>query len=162
MVLPRLLTEANLERAGQDTITSNRLSGRLSNRSSVQLLRSVDNAIEQQKMALRRINHRIFAYNVTMTLVIGFYCVFQQFSFDWIGNNKLAEDIDEIIFETILLLNAFILAYSAMHIRKTIKSLNNAFPNESFIRVHLANSFVYAILYFVLGIMTIMQNKVLD
>ena len=156
MVLPRLLTQAQLEYTSADTIRrENRLSNRAMNRGSLELLRSVDDAIEKEKAALRRIIIKIVVYNVIMTLLIAGQSVFNLKCFDWIDSEKLAENISENLYEAILLLNAIILAYSVVRIRRAIKSLHNAFPNESFMRVHLANSFVYAILYMILGIAAI-------
>ena len=98
---------------------------------------------------------KIIGYNVVMTLLLAGYSIYQIGSIHWIRSAQLATNIAEIIFETILLVNAAILAYSVIYIRKAIKSLHNAFPNEKFICVHLINSFVYAILYAILSIMTI-------
>ena len=111
---------------------------------------------------MRRIKIQILFYNVAMAFLIAGYSVFNLKSFDWINNHKLCTNINEILYETILLLNAVILAFSVVRIRSIIKQVHSAFPNENFIRVHLANSFAYAILYFILGIATIFYQKVSD
>ena len=122
----------------------------------------MDSAIDKEKVAIRKIKLRIKLFIVAMTCLIGFQSYFQLKSYDWIDNYKLAENIDEIMYESILLLNAFILAYSVVRIRQTIKSLHNAFTNESFIRVHLVNSIIYAILWLVFGGVLVAENKMFD
>ena len=67
-----------------------------------------------------------------------------------------------MLYETILMLNAFILAYSAVRIRRTIRSLNNAFPNENLIKVHIVNSFIYAFLFIFLFIMVVAKGKAVN
>ena len=124
-------------------------------RNSIELLKDVDAAIVSEKRQLRRINIRLIVYNGIMTLLLAGYSIYQLGSIRWIDSERLATNIAEIIFETILLINAVILVYSVILIRKAIKSLHNAFPNEIFIRVHLINSFIYVILYAILSIMTI-------
>ena len=105
MVLPRLLTQAKLEYTSADTIRrERRLSNRAMNRSSLELLRSVDDAIDKEKAALRRIIIKIVVYNVIMTLLIAGQSVFNLKCFDWIDSEKLAENISENLYEAILLL----------------------------------------------------------
>ena len=88
-----------------------------------------------------------------MTLFIAAYLLFDNFGYAWIhASPRLLDNIASMTYESILLLNAFLLAYAAYRIRRTLKSLHNAFLNENFIRVHLLNSIIYAVLYLVLGI----------
>ena len=96
----------------------------------------------------------MISYHVAMTLFIAIYVIFNNFSFELfhVENQKLLDNITAITYESILLLNAFLLAYAAYRIRRTLKSLRNAFLNENFIRVHLVNSVVYAVLYLGLGV----------
>ena len=77
-------------------------------------------------------------------------------------NFYLAEIISDFFYNAVLLFNAFILACSAVRIRKTIKSLHNVFPNEGFIKVHVANSILYTILYTVYIITVLVLFKIAD
>ena len=86
-------------------------------------------------------------------MLIAGYWIFETNSDNLFESQNLGAQIAEFIKSSILLLNAIILAYCVCSIRSTIKQLHNVFPNESFIRVHLINSFVYATLYVVFGIM---------
>ena len=102
----------------------------------------------------------MIAYNVVMMLLITGHVIYLAISFRYIdGHAKLITNINDFSFETILLLNAFLLAYAVIRIRNTIKALRSSFLNENFIRVHLINSFVYAVLYLFLGIVIAILNK---
>ena len=127
--------------------------------SSIEKLMDVETSIRKEKEALRLINVKIIIYTVLMGLLIAFYQLFSYMSYDWIDSPLLAQNIQEVCNEGILLLNAIILAYSVWCIRQTIQTLLHVFPNESFIGVHLANSFAYAILYLILGAMAIKRRR---
>ena len=94
-------------------------------------------------------------YTVAMTVLIAGYWIFELNSDNWFSSEILGANLSEFIKATILMLNAGILAHCVWSIRRTIKQLHNVFPNEAFIRVHLANSFIYAILYLVFGLISI-------
>ena len=66
-------------------------------------------------------------------------------------NPQLQYNWSEVWYGVILVINVVLLAYAVFRIRLTIKSLSSAFPNESFVRIHLINSFIYTVLYLILG-----------
>ena len=90
-----------------------------------------------------------------MTALVAFYWIFEFNSVNWCDSEILGANLSEFIKASILMLNAGILAHCVWSIRATIKQLHNVFPNEAFIRVHLANSFIYAIMYLVFGVVSI-------
>ena len=53
---------------------------------------------------------------------------------------------------TILLLNSFFLGYAVFQMRRTIRSLNSTFANETFMRIHFTNVLIYTIMYLIVGI----------
>ena len=59
----------------------------------------------------------------------------------------IAERVELSYYESILLLNAFILAYSAHRIRKVYKEFQSNFTNERLVRVHIINSYVLTVLF---------------
>ena len=88
-----------------------------------------------------------------MVLIIVAYFTVYYFNVRDHKTTTRLRDILTTSYEGILLLNAFILAYAAFRIRKTIKSLRSGFLNEKFIRVHLANSIIYAVMYLIICIL---------
>ena len=61
-----------------------------------------------------------------------------------------------------LLLNAIVLTYSVIRIRRRINRLPNAFPNENLIAVHVLNSFIYTLLQLIVCIIMVIQNAKLN
>ena len=55
--------------------------------------------------------------------------------------------------EALLAFNAFILAYSVVKIRKTVKKSKNAFPNEALVCVHVFNSILFALIWLAYSIL---------
>lgn len=52
----------------------------------------------------------------------------------------------KILVGLISLLNVLVLGYAVIKIRSVVKSLNNSFPNEKFIKLHLINVLTYTML----------------
>ena len=138
------------------------MTNRVLNRNSLEFFKQADKALMLERVALGKIRLKMFLFNTCMILLLLLVAIFNFKKFDWIENETIAENIDNNLLTTILLLNALILAYSVIKIRRMIKRLHNAFPNESFIAVHVINSFIYAVLYLILGIMLIIQNDKLE
>ena len=76
-------------------------------------------------------------YNSVMTLVIA---VLSFIDYKEASVSIQGQIYNNSVLSLIILLNTLILAYSVLVIRKTIQSLQNAFPNEKLIRIHLINS----------------------
>ena len=131
------------------------MTNRVLNRNSLEIFKQADKALMLERVALGKIRLKMFLFNTGMILLLLFIAIFNYKKFDWIKNQTIAENVDNNLLTSILLLNALILAYSVIKIRRMIKRLHNAFPNECFIAVHVINSFIYAVLYFILGIMII-------
>ena len=138
------------------------MTNRVLNRNSLEFFKQADKALMLERIALGKIRLKMFLFNTCMILLLLLVAIFNFKKFDWIENETIAENIDNNLLTTILLLNALILAYSVIKIRRMIKRLHNAFPNECFIAVHVINSFIYAVLYLILGIMLIIQNDKLE
>ena len=101
-------------------------------------------------------------FNTVMSLLFLGSVIFHYKKNDWIDQGNVAENIDNNLLTFLLLLNTLVLAVSVIKIRRRIQCLHNAFPNEKFIAVHVINSIIYTVLYFVLGIMIILQNAKLQ
>ena len=104
----------------------------------------------------------MWLFNTAMSLLFLGSVIFHYKKNDWIDQSSIAENIDNNLLTFLLLLNTLVLAVSVIKIRKRIQSLHNAFPNEKFIAIHVINSIIYTVLYFVLGIMIILQNAKLQ
>ena len=98
-------------------------------------------------------------YTLTMTTVIAMYWIFELNSDNWFESEILGANLAEFFKASILLVNAGILANCVWSIRGTIKQLHNVFPNEAFIRVHLANTFIYAVLFLIFGFISIADSE---
>ena len=109
---------------------------------------------------MRTIKTKMIVYTVLMTTLIAGYWIFELNTSKLFNSQLLGANIAEAMKTGILLLNAIILAYCVWCIRKSIKQLHNVFPNESFIRVHLINSFVYATLYLIFAAISIAETKI--
>ena len=109
---------------------------------------------------MRTIKIKMIVYTVLMTILIAGYWIFELDANKLFDSEILGSNIAEVVKSSILLLNAIILAYCVWCIRLTIKQLHNVFPNESFIRVHLINSFVYAFLYLIFAGISIAESKI--
>ena len=105
------------------------------------------------------IKQRMLIYTVTMTSIIAMYWIFELNSDNWFDSQDLGANLAEFFKASILFVNAGILANCVWSIRSTIKQLHNVFPNEAFIRVHLANTFIYAALYLIFGFMSIADSE---
>ena len=82
-----------------------------------------------------------------MTIGIAVLCFLQDFAFVIDSNIDLALGMYNTIQETFLLLNATVLTCSVISIRRTIKANKEAFPNEGLVKVHVANSFIFALFW---------------
>ena len=114
-----------------------------------------DKALIKEKIALGKIKFKMLLFNTTMTLLLLALVIFDYKKYDWIKRQNTADNLDENLHTMILLLNTLVLAFSVIKIRRRIKCLHNAFPNEKFIAIHVINSLIYTLLYFILGIMLI-------
>ena len=130
----------------------NRFSNRSSANTSLWLLKSMDDAIESEKRLIKRINIKMIAFNTGMITLMFAYLLYQLWFYQKTHNNwHLYNEIQNITYMTILLLNSFFLGYAVFQMRRTIKALSSTFPNEKFIRIHLANVLIYTILYLFIG-----------
>ena len=65
----------------------------------------------------------------------------------WSDGKYFSLNIANILYNVILILNAVILAISAMRLRKTSRSLHNVFPNKGLVKLHVANSIIFTFVY---------------
>ena len=91
--------------------------------------------------------------NVAIVFVIVVYFTVYYFNIRDHEITALLNNLLNSAYEGINLLIACILAYAALRILKIIKSLHSGFFNEKFIRVHLANSIIYAVMYLIIIIL---------
>lgn len=70
-----------------------------------------------------------------------------------------AKVINTAFYSSIILVNALVLARSVLVIRKTLQSLHNAFPNEKLIRIHVVNSCVTSITFFLSTFLLMLEAK---
>ena len=97
-----------------------------------------------------------------MMLLLLFVVVFDYKKYKWVDKPENAEDIDQSLITLVLLLNAIVLTYSVIRIRRRINRLPNAFPNENLIAVHVLNSFIYTLLQLIVCIIMVLQNTKLN
>ena len=90
-------------------------------RSSLDLLEEVDEAIAEEKDAMRGIKIRMLIYTISMTALIALYWFFELNSDNWFASELLGANLAEFFKASILLLNAGILANCVWSIRSTIK-----------------------------------------
>ena len=77
---------------------------------------------------------------------------------DWVSNADNANVEMKAIYCSFVLLNTMILAFSVVIIRKILRSLHNAFPNEKFIGIHVLNSFIYTTFFFVQMVLLVLKD----
>ena len=94
--------------------------------------------------------------NVMMTLLITALSVYNYWG-NWFDPH--IEIYNTAVYSSVMLLNMLILAWSVLKIRKTIKSLKNGFPNEKLIKIHLINSCLATLSFFLSIIFLILVEK---
>ena len=137
---------AQLEYKSSDAIRDSDQLNRALNRNSLEFIKEVDDALVQERITLGKINLKILVFNTAMMLLLLFVVIFDYKKYQWVDKPENAEDIDQSLITLVLLLNAIVLTYSVIRIRRRINRLPNAFPNENLIAVHVLNSFIYTLL----------------
>ena len=94
--------------------------------------------------------------NVMMTLLISALSVY-NYDGNWFSAH--IEIYNTAAYSSVMLLNMLILAWSILKIRKTIKSLKHGFPNEKLIRIHLINSCLALLSFFLSLIFLLLVDK---
>ena len=99
---------------------------------------------------------------ICFNIAFVFYSIGCSFFFIEGSNSELYESIESVtsvettqIFTNVYVASvgiiiSLVLAYSAFKIRKTIKDVRNAVPNENLVRIHIANTVIYTILLIVI------------
>ena len=105
--------------------------------------------MSKEKKSLGKIKIRMVIYNAIMTILIGVISVFDYKKDDWIDDGENAQVEMKAFYCSFVLLNTLILAWSVVVIRKILRSLHNAFPNEKFIGIHVLNSCIYTTFFFI-------------
>ena len=91
-----------------------------------------------------------------MTLLIAALCVY-NYDGNWF--DPRIELYNTAAYSSVMLLNMLILAWSVLKIRQTIKSLKNGFPNEKLIKIHLINSCLAILSFFLSLIFLLLVEK---
>ena len=100
-------------------------------------------------------------YNAIMILMIVANGVFYYVKDIWLEqlHMGLALTYSFTLYDTIMLVNTLILAWSVIAIRKMLKALKNAFTNDRLIGIHIVNLCIYLIIGFIQIIPLILIDK---
>ena len=100
-------------------------------------------------------------YNSIMIFLIATLsvCSYQIYKQDFQSSSMQAKVINTAFYSSIILVNALVLARSVLVIRKTLQSLHNAFPNEKLIKIHVVNSCVTSITFFLSTFLLMLEAK---
>ena len=103
----------------------------------IRVCRDFDDIVKQQKDKIETINTRILILNIVMTATIALGCSMLLFlGLFWYS----------IAVTLLLIISIYVLLYSVYKIRKLIKAIEHAFPNEKLMMHHFFNFFIYAVL----------------
>ena len=118
----------------------------------------MDVMIDKEKAKLQCIRIKLVLCNIIMTVFIACVIFFYQFKYQVTANHNLVEVVYKILYFSLLLMNTMILTCAVLIIRKLLKSLHNAFPNELFVGIHAINSIIYTLLVFTLTLIILIQK----
>ena len=111
----------------------------------------INDLIRRQQASIKKIDCRLMMFNVLMFLLISIDCVFYV---------KTDENYDYQIYylsltPILLIFCFFVLFYSVFRMRKTIKSIKFAFPNEKLMIIHFVNFPIWLVIISLESFLTI-------
>ena len=117
------------------------------------ILKSADEVIKEEKTKGQKLRRNIIFLNIAVVILIAIGVIIQDFLLYMIHNPSLSLTLIYTTQEALLQLNAIVLTYSVVKIRRTIKASNQAFPNEGLVRVHVGNTIVFSIIWLLVAVL---------
>ena len=108
-----------------------------------QTYQSYDKMVDLQKKAVQKINCIVFCISLGVSVYMVVLVVL------YLMNTK---ELTFLLFQEIIIIFInFVLIYSVSSIRSTIKSIEEKFPNDKLMVIHLFNFVVYTIIFLTVG-----------
>ena len=92
--------------------------------SSIEILKLADEVIKEEKAKGQRLRRNIICLNITVFTIVALLVMTQDFLLYLITDAALALTVVYTVQETLLQLNAIVLTYSVLKIRRMIKATN--------------------------------------